>query len=157
MVAMNEIELTIDGKKIRGKTGQTILQVAEENGVHIPSLCYHPRLPISGACRVCVVDVGRVDRLEAACSTPIMKNMNVTTNNERVIKSRRMIIELLFSQCDIDCLTCEVNSRCALQDLAHEYGIEADKLTFKPVSLQKPIDDSSPVITYNSNKCVLCG
>lgn len=157
MVVMSEIELTIDGKKIRGKTGQTILQVAEENGVHIPTLCYHPRLPLSGACRVCVVDVGRSDRLEAACSTPIMNGLNVTTNSERVYKSRRMIVELLFSRCDVDCLTCEVNGRCALQDLVHELRIELDNLTFKPTSLEKPIDDSSPVIIRNPNKCVLCG
>lgn len=154
---MSEIELTIDGKKVRGKMGQTILQVAEENGVHIPTLCYHPRLPISGACRVCVVDVGRSDRLEAACSTPIVKGMNVTTNSERVLKSRRMNVELLFSRYDVDCLTCEVNGKCALQDSAHELGIELDNLPFKPMSLQKPIDDSSPVIIHNPNKCVLCG
>jgi predicted molibdopterin-dependent oxidoreductase YjgC len=157
MVVISQIELTIDGKKIRAKKGQTILQVAEENGVHIPTLCYHPRLPLRGACRVCVVDVGRTDRLEAACSTPIMKDMNITTNSERVFKSRRMIIELLLSRCDVDCLLCEVNGRCTLQDLAHELRIELDNLTFKSLSIQKPIDDSNPVIIHNPNKCVLCG
>ncbi len=154
---MSGIELTINGKKIRGKIGQTILQVADENCVQIPTLCYHPRLPISGACRICVVEVGRSDRLEAACSTPIMKDMSVTTNSERVLKSRRMNVELLLSRCDVDCLTCELNGKCALHDLVHELGIKLDNLTFKPANLQKPIDDSSPVINHDSNKCVLCG
>jgi formate dehydrogenase alpha subunit len=157
MVVMSEIELTIDGKKVRGKMGQTIRQVAEENGVHIPTLCYHPRLPISGACRVCAVDVGRSDRLEAACSTPIIKGMNVTTNSERVLKSRRMNVELLLSRHDVDSLTREEKGKSALQDLTHELGIELDNLTFKPISQKKPIDDSSPVIIHDLNKCVLCG
>jgi len=151
------IELTIDGKKVLGKPDQTILQVAEENGIHIPTLCHHPRLSITGACRVCVVDIGRPDRLEAACAMPIGKNMNVITNSERVLKARRMNVELLLSKHKIDCLTCEQNGKCKLQDLAYEFGIELDKLMFEVKERQMPVDDSSPVITYDPNKCILCG
>jgi formate dehydrogenase alpha subunit len=151
------IELTIDGKTIHGNPGQTILQVAEENGIAIPTLCHHPRLPITGSCRICVVDVGRPDRLEAACAMPISKGMVVRTNTERVIKARRMNLELLLSNHKIDCLTCERNGNCALQDLAYEFEIELDQILFEAEDRQMPVDDSSPVITFNPNKCILCG
>ena len=151
------IELVIDGEKVIGKPGQTISEVAEENGIHIPTLCYHPRLPLTGTCRICVVDIGRSDRLEAACTTPISKGMNVETNNERVIKARRMNVELLLSRHNADCLTCEENGNCELQDLAYELGIEPDKTLFGVNSPRLPIDDSSPGFEYDPNKCVLCG
>jgi len=151
------VELTIDGKKVFGKPGQTILQVAEENGIYIPTLCYHPRLPITGACRMCVVDVGRPDRLEAACALPIEKGMSVQTSTKRVIKAQRMNLELLLSNHKIGCLTCEQNGKCELQDLAYKFGIEQDKIVFEAQDRQMPIDDSSPVITYDPNRCALCG
>ncbi len=150
------VEFSINGEKVYGKPGQTILEVAEENGIHIPTLCYHPRLPSTGACRVCVVDVGRVDRLEAACTTPVSKGMNVETDNERVRNARRMVVELLLSQHKADCLTCEQNGNCELQDLAYELSIEPDELYFKPEGLDKPVDDSSPAILFDPNRCILC-
>ena len=151
------IGITIDGKKVYGNPGQTILEVAKENGIHIPTLCHHPRLPSIGACRVCVVDVGREDRLEAACTTPISQGMRVETRNERVNNARRMVVELLLYQHKTDCLTCEQNGNCELQDLAYELGIEQDKLIFKPEGFDKPVDDSSPAIIHDPNKCTLCG
>jgi formate dehydrogenase alpha subunit len=151
------IELTIDGKKVRGKEGQTILDVAKENEIHIPTLCHHPLLPDNGACRVCVVDVGRKDRLEAACTTPIIKGMIVETHNERVLKTRKIIVELLLSKHKTDCLTCEQNGNCELQDLAYEFEIDPDDLLFRFEDKVKPVDDSSPAITYDPNLCILCG
>ena len=151
------IEMTIDGKNVLGRPDQTILEVAKENGIYIPTLCHHPRLPLTGACRVCVVDIGRPDRLESACSTPISKGMKVQTKSDRVIKSRRMIVELLLSRHNIDCLTCEENGNCTLQDLAYELGIEQDKMAFKADTPGMPVDTSSPGIVYDPNKCVLCG
>jgi formate dehydrogenase alpha subunit len=151
------LELTIDGHQIVGKRGQTILQVAEENGITIPTLCYHPRLTITGACRICVVDVGRPDRLEAACTMPITNGMIITTDSERVIRARRMIVELLLANHSIDCLTCEQNGNCTLQDLAYELGIERETIGFDVHDRGMPIDQSSPAIIYDPNKCVLCG
>lgn len=151
------IELTIDGKRMYGMLGQTILEVAEKNGIYIPTLCYHPRLPLTGVCRICVVDVGRPDRLEAACTTPISEGMAVHTKNERITKARRMNVELLLSQHKCDCLTCEQNGNCRLQDIAYELGIDLEQIRFRTGNPQRPVDDSSPVIIYDPGKCILCG
>jgi formate dehydrogenase alpha subunit len=151
------VELTIDGRKVRGEPGQTVLEVAEANGIHIPTLCHHPLLPASGACRMCIVDVGRKDRLEASCTLPISDGMNVETGNERVIEARRTVLELMLSAHPADCMTCEQNGRCELQDLAYELGIEMEDLTFKPTRLGRQVDDSSPAITYDPDLCILCG
>ena len=89
------IEISINGRKVYGKRGQTILEVAEENDFYIPTLCHHPRLPSTGACRVCVVDVGRSDRLEAACTTPLSNGMVVETENKRVSPKSTRFFEKL--------------------------------------------------------------
>lgn len=154
---MSEIELTIDGKKLVGRAGQTILDVAKENGIYIPTLCYHPRLPITGACRVCVVEIEEAPRLEASCAMPIRKGMVIHTNSERVRKARRTVVELLLARHKCHCLTCESNGNCELQDLAYELGIDIDDLSFEIIESDKPLDDSSPVIIRDPNKCVLCG
>ncbi|MBN2336253.1 formate dehydrogenase subunit alpha [Candidatus Bathyarchaeota archaeon] len=151
------VELTIDGRKVVGEPGQTILEVAEANGIHIPTLCHHPKLPSIGACRVCVVDIGRADRLEAACTTPIGKGMNVETRSQRVLDARRMNVELLLSHHRNDCLTCEQDGNCALQDLAYELGIEMRELPYPPQDVDRPVDDSSPAIVRDPNLCILCG
>ena len=151
------VELTIDGKVVRGESGQTVLEVAEANGIHIPTLCHHPLLPVSGACRVCVVDVGRKDRLEASCTLPISDGMNVETENERVREARRTVVELILSAHPADCMTCEQNGRCELQDLAYELGIEMEGLTFESKRLDRMVDESSPAITYDPDLCILCG
>jgi formate dehydrogenase alpha subunit len=151
------VELTIDGRRVVGKRGQTILQVAEANGIRIPTLCYHPRLEVTGACRICVVDIGRPDRLEAACAMPITKGMIVKTNTERVRRARRMNVELLLANHTIDCLTCEQNGNCTLQDLAYDLGIERDTIGFEVHDRGSSIDRSSLTIEYDPNKCVLCG
>jgi len=151
------IKLIIDGQQVVGKRGQTILQVAEANGITIPTLCYHPRLEVTGACRICVVDIGRPDRLEAACALPIANGMIVKTNTERVLRARRMNLELLLATHPIDCLTCEQNGNCTLQDLAYDLEIERDTIGFKIHDRGRSIDRSSLAIEYDPNKCVLCG
>ena len=88
------VELTIDGKRVSGRKGQTVLEVAQEHRIHIPILCHHPLLPPNGACRICVVDVSKSDRLEAACITPISQDMVVETKNRRVLDARRLNLEL---------------------------------------------------------------
>jgi len=154
---MSDIEVTIDGKTVHGKPGQTILQVAEAHGIHIPTLCHHPRLPVSGACRVCVVDVGRPDRLEAACSTPIQDGMTITTNSPRVRRSRRMTVALLLARAPVDAAPPEPPPPNAVRDLARDLGLDLDRLPFPPDGPRKPVDASSPVIVHDPNKCILCG
>lgn len=152
------IELTIDGKTVQAEKDQTILEVARANGIHIPTICNHPDLKPNGVCRVCVVDVGRRDRLEAACTTPVSKNMNVETSNQRVIESRKAIIELLLDNLSTDPENLTKDGENVLLDLAEELGIEKDR---KPLinreKTHKPEDRRNPVIIREPDKCILCG
>lgn len=154
---LDEIELTIDDKKVKAKAGQTILQVAKEFGFDIPTLCYYEKVKPQGACRVCVVEVENRPTLVASCCTPAEKDMVIHTSNERVLRSRRMTVELLLANHKNDCLTCESNGKCELQDLAYKLGIERDKMRFEATSPNKPLDDSNPFIIRDPNKCILCG
>ncbi len=153
---MSQITITIDGKGIQADKGKTILEVCQENDIHIPTLCYHPRLPITGACRVCVVEIEGAPTLMTACTTPIDRDGTVIyTNSERVLEARRMVVELLLASGKHDCLTCESNGRCELQDLAYELKVESPRFPVDPP--EYPIDDSNPMILRDLNKCVLCG
>ena len=149
------VELVIDGLRVSGRPGQTILEVARENGIDIPTLCYHPYLKPSGACRICVVDVGRPDRLMAACTTPISHGMVVETRNPRVLRARRLNLELLLSDHKQDCLVCEMDGACILQDLAYELGLEEPRFT--PPPRRNPPDKTSPAIQFDPDLCVKCG
>mgnify|MGYP001036288995 FL=1 len=152
------IELTIDGKTVTGEPGQTILQVAEDNDIHIPTLCTHNKLTPNGACRVCVVDVGKQDRLEASCTTPISKGMKVETRNDRVLESRRVVVQLMLDNLAIDPERLEKDGENILLDLAEELGIDAEKgkLLTKPKE-QRPEDERNPIIIRDPDKCILCG
>jgi predicted molibdopterin-dependent oxidoreductase YjgC len=157
MVIMS-IELTIDGKTVNGKPGQTILEVANDNDIHIPTLCTHHKLTPSGACRVCVVDVGKKDRLEAACTTPISRGMVVDTRNERVLESRRVVVQLMLDNLTIDPYKLEKDGENILLDLAKELDIavEKGKLLTKPKE-HRPEDKRNPIIIREPDKCILCG
>ncbi|MFH0849576.1 MAG: 2Fe-2S iron-sulfur cluster-binding protein [Candidatus Bathyarchaeota archaeon] len=152
------VEVTIDGKKLTGRPDQTILEVAQENGIHIPTLCTHPKLKPTGACRVCVVDIGRKDRLEAACTTPISKGMTVETANDRVLESRRVVVELLLENLPVDASDLGKDGENVLLDLAEELEIKPHmrRLLSKPKP-KKPTDARNPVIVREPDKCILCG
>jgi predicted molibdopterin-dependent oxidoreductase YjgC len=150
------VTVTIDGTKVKAHKGETILELATRLGIHIPTLCYHPRLPITGACRVCVVEVERARSLVASCVFPVeQEGMVIKTDTERVIAARRMAVELLLSSGDHNCLLCESNGRCELQDLVYELKIEQPR--FPSESPGHSLDDSNPMIFRDLNKCILCG
>jgi len=150
------LKVTIDGMEVEAKRGETILELAKRIGIHIPTLCYHPRLPIAGACRVCVVEVEGARSLVASCAFPIEQDgMVIKTNTERVMAARRMVVELLLASGDHNCLLCESNGNCELQDLVYEMKIERPRFPIE--SPGHPLDDSNPMILRDLNKCILCG
>jgi len=151
----NKISLTIDGKKIEASSGQTILEIAKENGIHIPTLCYYPNTKPAGACRVCVVEIGTAGKLEASCCTPVSPGMVVQTNTEKVMNARRMVAELLWSSGNHNCLQCEKNGDCELQDLIYELGIEKPRFEIDLPGYE--IEDTNSMIQRDLNKCILCG
>jgi predicted molibdopterin-dependent oxidoreductase YjgC len=152
----DRINVTIDGMAVEAVKGETILELARRNGIRIPTLCYHPRLPVVGACRVCAVEVEGARTLVASCAFPIeQEGMVIKTNTERVLQARRLVIELLLSSGDHNCLLCESNGHCELQDLVYELKIERPR--FPAQSPGYALDDSNPMIYRDLNKCILCG
>ncbi len=151
----NSVTLHIDGKEVEAPPGQTIFLAARTANIEIPHLCYHDRLPASGACRMCVVEVEGARALVTSCTTPVAEGMEIHTNSDRVRKARRMIIELLVSNHPLDCMTCEKAGDCKLQDYAYEYGVEGSR--FEGEKNLLPIQDDNGFIVRDYSKCILCG
>jgi NADP-reducing hydrogenase subunit HndD len=152
----NKINITINGFPIDIEKGKTILEAAKEQGITIPTLCYHKDLCVAGNCRVCVVEVAGQNRLSAACATPIEEGMEILTNSLKVRNSRKHIIELLLSEHNADCTKCYRNGNCELQKLSSEYKIMTQDF-IELVPLKKySIDTYSPSIIKDDSKCIRC-
>jgi predicted molibdopterin-dependent oxidoreductase YjgC len=148
--------LYIDGRQCEAQPGQTIMEVALQNGINIPHLCYDKHLSIVGACRMCLVEVEGSNKLLASCSTPVVPDMKVTTKSPKLTETRRMIVDLLLSDHPLDCITCEANGKCELQKLAYEYGITKSSFESEKEPRFK-IESDNPFIEVDPNKCILCG
>jgi formate dehydrogenase major subunit len=149
------VRLTIDGKEIRVPENMTILDAARENGIRIPTLCHHPALSNWGGCRICVVEVDKAPRLVASCVMPVREGMEVVTNNQRILESRRTILEFLFAERNHYCMFCAQSGDCELQSLAYELGM--DHLTVPPSFKEFPVDATNPFMALDHNRCILCG
>jgi NADH-quinone oxidoreductase subunit G len=146
--------MTIDGIPVAIEGEKNLLSLIQKIGVKMPTFCYHSELSTYGACRMCMVEDEK-GGLHAACSTPPREGMKIRTNTERLRKYRKVILELLLSNHCRDCTTCQNNTKCKLQDLAMRFNIENVRfVNTKPVP---DVDDSSPCITIDRSKCILCG
>ncbi len=150
----NMIALTIDGVSVEVPAGTNVLEAARKAGVHIPTLCYLKDINEIGACRMCVVDTG-ARSLQAACVLPAANGMVVKTNTPAIRKYRKTLLELVLSAHDKKCLSCIRSQNCELQKLCRELGVE-DGDAFKGVQNEYAIDDVSPSIVRDNNKCILC-
>ncbi|HEU18318.1 MAG TPA: 2Fe-2S iron-sulfur cluster binding domain-containing protein, partial [Deltaproteobacteria bacterium] len=150
-----KFQITIDGREIEVSPEQTILEVARENGIYIPTLCYYKGTTNVGACRVCVVEVENARSLIASCAMPVSPGMVVKTDSDRIREARKLVVELLWASGDHNCLTCEKNGNCELQDLVYYLGIEQPRFTIK--SPEYPKEDTNSMIQRDLNKCILCG
>lgn len=151
---MKKLTLTINGKEIKAKEGEMLLDVAKKNGVEIPHLCMDERLERIGACRLCVVEVEGRPNLIASCCTPIREGMVVNTHSPRVLEARRINLELLLANHDLNCVTCERNRRCNLQRYADELMIQ--DIRFEGARNRREVDETSVSIRRDNNKCILC-
>ncbi len=154
---MNEkkVSLTIDGRQVSVPAESTIMQAAESIGIHIPRLCYHSRLSVAGACRICVVEVEGMKNYVPSCCTQVSEGMMVRTNTADLLRTRRDIIELLLDNHPQDCQTCSRNGDCELQSLAEQFGIR--ERIFEGEKKHFPADYSSLSIVRDPDKCILCG
>ncbi|MFW6170320.1 MAG: NADH-dependent [FeFe] hydrogenase, group A6 [Planctomycetota bacterium] len=149
------INLHVDGQSVQANEGETILMALRKAGVRVPTLCYMEGLEPSGACRMCVVEVEGMPNLVPSCSYPVVDGASIQTKSEKVLKARKTIVELLLSNHPDDCLYCLRNGKCDLQRLAREMGIE--RRIYRAKREARPKDVSSPSITRDPAKCILCG
>jgi formate dehydrogenase alpha subunit len=152
---MNTVTLQINGRDVTVRNGATILEASSDAGIEIPRLCHMEGLTPSAACRLCVVEVEGARNLVASCSHPVTNNMVVSTNTERVIKARKLVLELILSDHPFDCMTCEKSGACSLEKYAYELGVPNTR--FPGEEHAYPLDESNPFIVTDYNKCILCG
>ena len=148
------ITLTIDGVKVEVPAGTSVLEAAKKAGINIPTLCYLKDLNAIGACRMCVVDTG-ARALQAACVLPATDGMNVKTNTPQIKEYRKTLLELVLSAHEKKCLSCVRSQNCELQRLCRELGVE-DGERFAGATNVYEVDDLSPSIVRDNNKCILC-
>jgi bidirectional [NiFe] hydrogenase diaphorase subunit len=146
--------LRIDGQDCGARSEQTILEVARENGIRIPTLCNMEGLLPHGACRLCLVEVKGSPKLQPACVTVVREGMEVATDSEQLRRYRRGILELLFAERNHVCAVCVSNGHCELQDLAQEFGITHVHFPYRYPSLR--VDASHARFGVDHNRCVLC-
>ena len=150
-----KINLSIDGVAVLVPSDFTIMKSADSIGIHIPRLCYHSKLSLFGGCRICVVEVEGMKNYPASCSTKVKEGMVVMTHSQGIRHARKIILELIFANHSPNCQICEKNNQCELQALAKQIGLndfilEGERKRF-------PVDNSSPSIVRDPEKCILCG
>lgn len=146
--------LKINDQEVSGREDETVLDVARENGIPIPTLCHLDGLSDVGACRLCVVEVTGVSKLLPACTTLITEGMEISTDSPRLRKYRRMTVEMLFAEGNHICSVCVVNGRCELQDLSVTMGI--DHISIPYMNPVRTVDASHERFAFDANRCVLC-
>jgi NADH-quinone oxidoreductase subunit G/NADP-reducing hydrogenase subunit HndD len=149
------MNIEVNNKQIEARDGETILDVLTRNGIRVPTLCHMKNFFPSGACRMCVVEDENSGKLVTSCSYPVEEGMRVQTHTTRVVEARKMIVELLLSNHPDDCLYCVRNGNCTLQDMSVEHRVTERKISGKKNNFNK--DLSSPSITRDPDKCILCG
>ena len=146
--------LTIDGKSVTADESESILEVATDAGIHIPTLCHLEGLSDIGACRLCIVEVAGANKLLPACATKVSEGMDVKTTSPRLSKYRLMILELLFAERNHVCAVCVANGHCDLQNLAAEHGMT--HVRFPYLYPTATVDASHDLFILDHNRCILC-
>ena len=152
---MESIFLIINGQKITCPSGTTLLEAAAQNGIKIPTLCYHPDLKPYGACRICLVEDEKTGRLMASCVTPVAADMSILTDTPRILNHRRNIVRLMMAEHPESCIVCNKGNRCELRKIAADLGVGDSGLY--PMPNYTPYEQLNPFITRDLSKCILCG
>ncbi|MBC7561166.1 MAG: bidirectional hydrogenase complex protein HoxU [Dermatophilaceae bacterium] len=144
----------INGSDVAGTDGQSILAVATENGIDIPTMCHLDGLSDTGSCRLCVVEVAGSSKLTPACTTLVSEGMDVSTTSEQLCGYRRTIIEMLFLERNHICAVCVANNHCDLQNLAEE--LKLDHFELPVIAPKVGIDASHALFAIDHNRCIMC-
>lgn len=148
-------KITIDGKEFEVDPKLTIIQAAEENGITIPHFCWHPRLSVSGNCRMCLVEVEKMPKLVIACATQVTDGMVIKTESPRAIKARQAVMEFLLINHPLDCPICDEAGECKLQDYTYKYSIGVSRFDEDKVHKPKRVP-LGPHVMFDAERCILC-
>ncbi|MFI5179551.1 MAG: 2Fe-2S iron-sulfur cluster-binding protein, partial [Vicinamibacterales bacterium] len=157
---MDTVTLTIDGHQITVEKGKTVLEAAIQHGHQVPYYCYHPGLGVDGSCRVCIVKIEKLAKLQTACSTACADGMVVVTNSPEVEQARASVFEFLLINHPLDCPVCDKGGECPLQDFSYSFGpersrMEFDRRVFDGEGVKADVD-FGPTLLLNRNRCILC-
>ena len=152
---METITIVLNGVEVSGYPGTSILDLARESGVYIPTLCHDPNLAPAGACRLCLVEDERNGALLASCVAPISPGMVIKTNSPRVVEHRKKILKLMLASHPDSCLVCDKGNRCQLRKLAAEMGIGL--VEYQRIPQSDVIEEVNPFIERDLSKCIMCG
>jgi NADH-quinone oxidoreductase subunit G len=157
---METLALTIDGRPVTVEKGKTVLQAAVENGISVPYYCYHPGIGIDGSCRVCVVKIEKMPKLQTSCSTVCAEGMVVHTRTPDVTEARAGVFEFLLINHPLDCPVCDKGGECPLQDFSYTFGPDQSRMEFPRRTFDgegvKADVDFGPTLMLNRNRCILC-
>ncbi len=152
---MEAITITLNGREVSGHPGMTVLELAKESGVAIPTLCHDSQLTPIGACRLCLVEDERTGALSASCVTPIAPGMVINTDSAKVRERRKTIVKLMLASHPDSCLVCDKGNRCELRRIASDMGIGL--IDFQRIPQTATIEEVNPFIERDLSKCILCG
>ena len=151
---MPDVNITVDGKKITAPAGTLLIEACKSAGIEIPSFCYYPGLSLQGACRMCLVRIEKMPKLQTACTTVISEGMIVSSDNDEVRQARKSMLELLLGNHPLDCPVCDAGGECELQDMTFTYGAAESKL----IDIKNHRDEQqwSPVVYFDRPRCIMC-
>ncbi len=157
---MDTVTLTIDGQPITVAKGKTVLQAAIEAGISVPYYCYHPGLTVDGSCRVCIVKIEKMPKLQTSCSTMCTEGMVVSTRDAETTQARAGVLEFLLVNHPLDCPVCDKGGECPLQDFSYSFGPATSRMDFPRRVFDgegvKADVDFGPTLMLNRNRCILC-
>jgi NADH-quinone oxidoreductase subunit G len=154
MADEKKIAFMLNGQQVSTSPGTLVIEAAKTQGIEVPSFCYYPGLSLQAACRMCLVEVEKMPKLQTACTLVATDGMVVKTDTEQVHKARKDMIEFLLSNHPLDCPVCDKGGECELQDMTFRYGL--DKTRFVEEKLHQPEEKWSPLVYYDAPRCILC-
>ncbi len=154
MAEVKTVSLLVDGKQLTAPAGTLLIDACKSAGINVPSFCYYPGLSLQGACRMCVVRVEKMPKLQTACTTPVTEGMVVTTESDEIAQSRKGILELLLGNHPLDCPVCDAGGQCELQDMTFKYG--ASESGYTETKNHREEQQWSPVVYFDRPRCILC-
>src|SRR5947209_2286776 len=151
---MADVTITIDGNKVTAPAGTLLIEVCKSICTEVPAFCYYPGLSLQAACRMCLVEIEKMPKMQTACTVPITEGMVVTTASEKVRQARKSTLEFLLGNHPLDCPVCDAGGECELQDMTFSYGTAESK--FMETKQHRDEQQWSPVVFFDRPRCILC-